>query len=335
MAVAVGLTGAASAQDGWPMYEVNDGKLSEVVIPAQQAPSKKWKICVLLPHLKDSYWVGVNYGIVEELRRVGASATIHQAGGYDQLPKQIAQYDDCMAAKPDAIVVGAISEVGLTAKMNESMEKGIPTISVINPIRDVKVTSKIFVDFEQKGFATASFLVDKLGDAKGSVGAFPGPQGSGWAESYLEGFKRAFEGKAATMAEPKFGDSGQMVQLRLVEDTLQSYPDLIGMWGHPTASEPAVGALEEAGLNIPIVSHSENTEIIDLLRKGKVQAVGTEGPVIQARVAVNLAIAALEGQEVHPYYAPVPTILTPENLDQFDLTQTLAPQGYQPVYVVE
>ena len=62
-----------------------------------------------LPDLKDSYWVASNYGIVDEARRLGVRAYTFQAGGYDQLPKQLAQFDDCLASNPDAILESAPS----------------------------------------------------------------------------------------------------------------------------------------------------------------------------------------------------------------------------------
>ena len=75
--------------------------------------SKPWNICVLFPHMKDTFWVAVDYGVVEEAKRMGVNLTLYQAGGYENLPKQLAQFDDCLAGNFDAIVIGPISEAGL------------------------------------------------------------------------------------------------------------------------------------------------------------------------------------------------------------------------------
>ena len=56
--------------------------------------------------MKDTFWVAVDYGIVEEAKRMGVNMTLYQAGGYENLPQQLAQFDDCMAGNFDAIVVG-------------------------------------------------------------------------------------------------------------------------------------------------------------------------------------------------------------------------------------
>ena len=73
-------------------------------------------LCVLFPHVKDSMWVAAAYGAVEEAERLGVKLTLLQAGGYENLPKQISQFDDFVAAKSDAIITGAISEAGMAKK---------------------------------------------------------------------------------------------------------------------------------------------------------------------------------------------------------------------------
>ena len=56
-------------------------KVAEYV-PLEKA-SKPWNICVLFPHMKDTFWVAVDYGVVEEAKRMGVNLTVYQAGGYE------------------------------------------------------------------------------------------------------------------------------------------------------------------------------------------------------------------------------------------------------------
>jgi hypothetical protein len=49
-------------------------------IPAK--PRKDYHIGVLLPHLKDSYWVAADYGIVTRARELGLHLTLFTAGAY-------------------------------------------------------------------------------------------------------------------------------------------------------------------------------------------------------------------------------------------------------------
>ncbi|KND58448.1 Periplasmic protein torT precursor [Candidatus Burkholderia verschuerenii] len=255
----------AAAGDWKPfkLYAYDGEQRTEQTFEAVPKPDKKYKLCAVIPHLKDSYWVGVDYGLTEEAKRLGASINIYEAGGYDNLPKQIAQFDDCLASNPDAILAAPISESGLGPKMMQAMKKGIPVISFVNPVTNTPITSKIFVNFVDKGYMTGKYVKDALGATGGTVGVFPGTQGSGWAESYLEGFNKSIEGSKLKSAPAKFGDSGLSIQTRLVEDTLQSNPNLVAIWGAATAAEGAVGALAEAGMNKTlIVGHSEDQAVL-------------------------------------------------------------------------
>ena len=68
MAVA---TDARAEGEWWPItvYDASSGENVEVdYVPLEQA-AEPWNICVLFPHMKDSFWVAVAYGIVEEATR--------------------------------------------------------------------------------------------------------------------------------------------------------------------------------------------------------------------------------------------------------------------------
>ena len=62
--------------------------------------------------MKDSFWVAVAYGIVEEAKRMNVNMTLYEAGGYENLPKQLSQSrytfslsvdaaEFCCASSPD------------------------------------------------------------------------------------------------------------------------------------------------------------------------------------------------------------------------------------------
>ena len=58
--------------------------------------------------------MSVNYGMVEETRRLGVAFKLVEAGGYPNLERQRAQIKQCVAAGADVLVVGTVSFKGLT-----------------------------------------------------------------------------------------------------------------------------------------------------------------------------------------------------------------------------
>ena len=336
---------SASAQEWWPFTLVPDGAEStEIQYEPLEKASEKWDLCVLFPHLKDSYWVASNYGIVQEAKRLGVRAYTFQAGGYDQLPKQLSQFDDCLASKPDAILVSAITEAGIANRLKAGMDQGIPIIAVANPIYDTPITALITTDHSAKGFSSGEYLVETLGEDGGKVVAFPGPQNSGWAESYLDGFKRALEGTNVELLEAKFGEAGVAEQLSLVEDALQTYPEMTAIWGGAPTAEAALGAVAEAGRDdILIVSSWEDQMMPTRVKDGDVIAFATEYPVILARIGVDLAVRALEDKPIEflkqnpdaRVLRITPGLVTQDNIGDFDLSQIYAPENWQPVFDTE
>lgn len=331
---------AAQAQEAWWPVEVYDASSGENVVteysPLEKA-AQPWNICVLFPHMKDSFWVAVAYGIVEEARRQNVNMTLFEAGGYENLPRQLSQFDDCMAGGYDAIVIGAISEAGLALKFEEGIEAGKPVISTVNPVAEAMTTAKMYVEFDVMGEQTGTYLVDALGGDSAYVVNFPGPAGSGWAESFNDGFKRAIEGVGnVELLDEKFGDSGVSVQLALIQDALQAYPEMNVIWGTAPTAEAAIAAVAEVGREgeIMIMSSYENQAMLDALNRGDILGFATQYPVLEGRIAIDMAVRALEGAPLMTFAKPIPDMIAKGTVDQIDMTQVLAPADWTPVYSV-
>ncbi len=337
---AAAVAGPGLAQDAeWKSFEAynfDSGEAVEDTITPIEPASKKWSLCAVLPHMKDGYWISVDYGLVSEAKRLGVELTILQAGDYSQLSRQVSQYDDCISSGADAVLIAPISEAGLAEKIAETAKTGVVQVGFVNPIKSAPVNSKIFVDYATKGLQTGKFLVERLGEEGGGAVALPGPQGSGWAESYMSGFEEGVAGSNVVILERKFGPAGVAESLGLVEDALQTHPDLKAIWGGAPAAEAAIGAVEEAGYDdVTIVASYENQTMVDSLKSGKVTAFATEFPVMQGRIAVSLAVSILEGKEVPGYLGVIPQMVTQDNVDQMDLTTILAPAGFRPEFSVD
>ncbi len=330
---------AARAADQWWPVKVDDMDSGKAVV-AEYSPlpkaNKAWNVCVLFPHMKDTFWVAVDYGIVEEARRMGINMTLYQAGGYENLPKQLSQFDDCLAGNFDAIVVGPISEAGLTREIRKAVEAGKPVISTVNPLSKAPATAKMFVDFVAMGEQTGKFLADDMHGTPARVVNFPGPAGSGWAEQFNQGFKNAIAGDSnIKLLGEKFGDSGVAVQLGLIQNALQAYPDMNVIWGCAPAAEAAIGAVRQANRdNVKIISSYENQAMLDALNKGEIQAFATQYPVLEGRVAIDTAVRILEHKSYMKFIQPVPSIIDKTDLGKINMSLVLAPASFKAEYSV-
>lgn len=333
------LSFAQAPNQGWSaqIEDLSAGKAKVINYSPQEKASKPWKICALFPHMKDTIWLAMDYGIVEEARRQGVAVTIYQAGGYENLPKQLAQFDDCMASDFDALIVGAISEAGLARKFSEAKKAGKPVIAVLNPVDKAPTTSKVFANNVIMGEQTGQYLAKVAGNKVSKIVALPGPAGSGWAEQFAQGLKNVIaKSDKLKLLDEKFGDSGVAVQLGLVQNALQAYPDVNVLWGNAAMVEAAIGAIQEAGRNdVKLIAAYENQAMLNALRNGQILGFATQYPVLQGRLSVDLAIRALEGQKVPAFLSPIPRMVSKESLADIDMSAVLAPSNYKAVYTVE
>lgn len=305
--------------------------------------SQQWNICVVIPHLKDTYWLAFNYGLVEEATRDNAKMQLYAAGGYTELATQVNQLDDCAAQGADAILVGAISYEGLNAKIEELTEQGIVIVDVLNGISSPAVQAHTLLDYRDVGRIAGDFLLGL--EEPLSVAWFPGPPGAGWPEAMDAGLTDAIAGSQVEVVATQFGETGKEVQLSLVEDTLQAHPETNFILGTGVTAEAAPIALAERGQSgeVGVMATYITPVVFDLIRLGDVSCSVTDHPVVVARMAVDMAIRMLEERPMAEGYrraAPVPGVVcgpaagSADNVDQFLIEGSFAPVDFTPTFNV-
>lgn len=78
-----------SAQvDVWNPPLNNELKRDTAIYTPLEGAAKPWRIFAFIPHLKDSYWLSANYGLISEAKCLGIQLIIYEAGGYENLKMQ-------------------------------------------------------------------------------------------------------------------------------------------------------------------------------------------------------------------------------------------------------
>jgi protein TorT len=325
--------------ESWdPPFDMASPRTKVDYVPLDKA-SKPWEICVSFPHMKDAYWLGVDYGVAEEAKRQGVKMQLVEAGGYTELQKQISQIEDCVSAGTDAVVIGAISYDGLNNLVAEIRKKNIPVIDVINGISSPEISAKSLVSFGEMGYKAGEFLASQhaAGSDPVKVAWFPGPAGAGWVEAGNTGFLDAVKGSAIEVVETKYGDTGKEAQSKLIEDTLEAHPDLDYIVGTAVTAEAAVPILRNRDLQdqIKVVSYYYTPGVDQGIRRGQILAAPTDSTVVQGRIAIDQAVRILEGKDYLKHVGPALYVVTQETIKDFDPSSTLAPDGFKPVFRVE
>ncbi len=347
MGTALFLPTVVTAGDAWYPYEAEkvspafsaEGTVSKITYNPLEKAEKPWNICVSFPHMKDAYWLGVDYGVADEAARLGVSMNLVEAGGYTELNKQISQIEDCVAGGANAVVVGAISFDGLNNVIGEVAAKGIPVIDVVNGVSSSDISAKSLVSFRTMGYETGAYLAakHKAGTEPVKVGWFPGPAGAGWVEAAHAGFMEAVKGSAVEVLEPRFGDTGKETQLKLVEDVLQASPDVRYIAGTAVTAEAAQGLIRERGLKgkVDLLAFYMTPGVYTGIKRGFILAAPADSMVVQGRIAIDQAVRILEGKDYEKHVGPKIFVVDPENINDVSRENILPPVGYKPVFAVK
>ena len=329
--LAVTLPIGANAAEEWypysvevwdPPFDMASPRRTIDYTPLEQA-AKPWDICVSFPHMKDAYWLAVDYGVVAESERLGVRMQL---------------VEDCVARGADAVVIGAISFDGLNNLVAEIRGQGVPVIDVINGMSSSELSAKSLVSFGEMGYKAGEYIAraHPMGSGKVKVAWFPGPPGAGWVEAGNKGFQEAVAGSDIEVVETRYGDTGKEVQLKLVEDTLEAHPDIQYVVGTAVTAEAALGLLRARGLSddIKVMAYYFTPGVFRGIKRGQVMAAPTDSAVIQGRIAIDQAVRILEGKSYEKHVGPALYVIDSENIDTFDRGSSLAPDGFKPTFTV-
>ena len=300
--------------------------------------TRPWRFCVLYPHLKDAYWLSVNYGMVEEARRLGVAFDVFEAGGYPNLSRQIDQLKGCASEEFDAVILGAVSYAGLTADV-ERIARLKPVIAAVNDIDDSGITAKASVPWTEMGAAAGRFLAERhpRGSPPVRVAWFPGPQGAGWVTFVEAGFRAALADSSARIVITRFGDTGTEEQVLLVEEVIETMPDVDYLVGSGPMAEAAVPILRARGLDgkVEVVSTYLSHAVYRGVFRGRILAAPTDSPVLQGKLSIELAVRALEDRLTTRHAGPPVWTVTPETAGVDVIEGSLAPASFVPVFSLD
>ncbi|MGI9330905.1 MAG: TMAO reductase system periplasmic protein TorT [Gammaproteobacteria bacterium] len=347
--------GDVSAKDWYPVevdvweppFNAQRLRRKATYIPLNQA-SQRWNICVSIPHLKDSYWLAVNFGLVDEAKRLGINLAIYQAGGYERLDAQRIQIEECLAEgfggeMVDGLILSAIDANGLNDMVADITARGIPVLDLINGINSPDIAARAAVTYYDPAYKTGEYLKrlesETTRDVK--VAWFPGPEGAAWSAEGDAGFKAALADSNIRIIATRMGDTGVATQKALLEDLLEGMGDDVAaqldyVVGTTVSAEAAVAVLRRRGLDsdIKVLAYYYGSGVNRGIRRGSIIAAPTDATVVQARMAVDMMVRILERQPYFRHAAPQIKVINQQSVNRWDSSTTLAPQGFRAMFEV-
>ena len=315
--------------------------ISILLSPLSHA-KESWKLCAIYPHLKDSYWLSVNYGMVEEAKRNNVELTVYESGGYPNVERQKEQIKQCVSIGADAILLGTVDPIIYQHDL-KSLTSGIPTFATVNqltssfpPLPPIHL-GEVGVDWYDMGYKAGEFLAKRHPKDSGItyIGWLPGPKTRGGTKPVTRGFNDAIKESDIVVSATYWGDNSKELQRNLIQDALQS-EKLDYLVGGAVAIEVAISELASRKMQneVELVSTYLSHAVYRGLLRKRVLFSPTDKMVLQGRLSVQQAIGYLNHKPLPFRLSPKIEALTPNHLPKKVLLDSLSPAEYRPTFFV-
>ncbi|PSU29050.1 TMAO reductase system periplasmic protein TorT [Photobacterium lutimaris] len=326
-----------------PPFEASKQAQAIEYQPLEKA-SKPWKLCAVYPHLKDSYWLSVNYGMVGHAKKLGVELKVLESGGYPNLDKQQSQLTDCREWDADAIILGTVDSLAYENRLTQ-LTDDIPIFATINYLDTStqdshdNVIARVGIDWYEMGYRTGEFLAKRHPNGSGmvNVALLPGPQKRGGTKPVVQGFYDATAGSDINIVTTLWADHSKELQRNLIQQLLASEQHFDYIVGGAVSAEVAISELRAKHLSndTKILSTYLSHGVYRGLLRGKILFAPSDKMAQQAMLSVDQAVRYLEGKPLNKDLAPILALLTPDNLDSNVIAESLSPAEFRPVFHVE
>lgn len=272
--------------------------LAAAATPTVHAQSGE-KIAVFTKNQTNPFFQVVRLGADSAARQMGATVTHYVPTKPDSIPEQLAQIDDVIIKKPDAIVFTPVDYKALGAGVQKMNAAGIPVVNVTDRSESGKFVAFVGSSDYELGLVTGRALTKALG-GKGQVVILEGVKGSLVSADRVRGFNDALkEAPGVKLLASQPGNFQRLQGLQVLENLMQTYAQIDGvMAANDAMATGAIEALEGANRKALIVGINGTKEAVDAIKAGKMLASGDYNGFLQGCVATMLAIRDLRKQPV-------------------------------------
>lgn len=282
-----------------------------------------------------AFVMSLYYGVEDEAKVQGAHLVALDAGGYENISKQIQQIQDLIQRKVDVIIVNVTNADAVAPVVDQAIAAGIPVVGLSSLPNTDKMAATVGADHYGMGRLQAECLAAKL-PAGSQIAFMSGPAGVNWAMERTAGFKDVLAESypEITLVAEKNSNSDRNNGLKIMEDWLQAYPNLAGLGTVvDDLGAGAADAIAAANKTGDILISSSNLSAIgyQYLQDGKIDCQSAQQGVLQGRVAVQSAIAIARGETLaETNFITEALLIERAELESVDMSSISAPAGYRP-----
>lgn len=275
--------------------------------PKGVKPAKEpYRVAVLLPATELPSQRSLAQGFEEGAKALNIDLTVFNAGGFENVSKQVSQFETAIGEKPDAIVVIPTSPVAFNSQVDKAVADGINVLGALIAPLDKNVSYTLADPLEEDGEKSVEALAEAINEEGEIFGIFGGAGGAP-NTLFVAGAKKALAKypKIEEVFNKNLTNYNPAEAQSAVEDALVSNPDVDGILTNSTAMAPGITrALQSGGKEeLPVTGLGPNdTAEIEEIEAGTI-TVGVTPPFYSVGgLTLEWALAVAEGQK-----PPAPT----------------------------
>lgn len=309
-----------------PLYE--GGAFTRLGYVPLAGAAEPWRVCAVVPPTAFQYFQPLVGGLSAEAERQGVALQLTTLENWD-IEVQAEALGACLDADADALISTALGLDQLSDVMSRARARGTPVVEVALAAGSARVAAKIVTDWVDVGRAVGSFLADRHppGGTAAQVAYFYGPPGSEIARDFDRGFRATIADGAIELVvsrelvledEPIRRAIRELMASDVTFDAVVGGARTIQIVVEELAAAYPPGAIE-------LVSSTVGEAILQGIEAGRIFAAVNDGMASQGRIALDLAIRAIEG---HPHLIdlrPTLQVVDRSNVGDFDRENLLPP----------
>lgn len=236
----------------------------------------------------------------------------------DSVPKQIADVDDLITQKVDAIILSAVDEKALCPSITKAKNAGIPVIIQERRVQCDGYTTFASVNTNEGALYHMEYIAQRLG-GKGKIAIVSGIPGAGHTAAMEEGYKTVLtKYPDIQVVATVYAEYDPTKAREVTAALLTAHPDLDAIASIAGNIVPGVfRAVQEAGMlaQMKAWTGDDANGWMKTQADNNLPGMTVPYPTAVGRLTVELAGKILAGQEV-PLTVNVPRWATPEDFSK-------------------
>ncbi len=288
------------------------------------APAKQ-RIGVVLKAIDSEFWLAVRDGARKAAAEENVDVTVLAPKSETDVEGQLNKIEDLIAQKVDALAIAANDVESVIPTLERAARMGIPFVTIDSDANAPSKLSFIGTDNVHGGRLAGEYIVNAL-RGEGKVALITGVPGQQSHIARRDGFLQALEGSGLELVPPQPANSDRMMALNVMENLLESEPDLRAVFiTNSTMSLGASEAIKARKLQgkIVLVGFDTSEESLGAVRRGEIDVLIAQSPFNMGYLGVKKLVEHLDGTPIDNRIDTGTQVVTKENLEEYiQSTQT-------------